>query len=78
MSGGVSLLFSCWAKPLFMAGIGVQEGVLRTLPVFFRVVCFPEGSQNFGMELVTAAALFDPTISFSGLLHPRSNRPLQG
>ncbi len=33
---------------------------------FFRVVFFPEGSQNFGTELVTAAALFDPTISFSG------------
>jgi hypothetical protein len=36
---------------------------------------FPEGSQNFGTELVIAAALFDPTISFSGLPHPRSNWP---
>jgi hypothetical protein len=66
--------FLCWAKCLLQAGIGVQEGILRTLPPFFRVFFFPEGSQNFGTELGTAAALFDPKNSFSGFPHPRSNR----
>ncbi len=67
-------LFCVGQKCLFLAGIGVQEGILRTLLPLFRVAFFPEGFRSFGTELVTAAALFDPTISFSGLPHPTQCR----
>jgi hypothetical protein len=48
----------------FSGEIGVQEGILRTLPLFFRVDFFPEGSQNFGTELVIAAACLTPQFHF--------------